>query len=107
MELRLRRHNGYHPRWQCAACGESFVIDTVIASLYDGEGVAVGEICERCAEAGVEELRARLQRYAQSLHAQAARLERLATEEVRMPPAASDARPQTREVGQSRRQREL
>ena len=105
MELRLRRHNGYHPRWQCAACGEAFVIDTVIASLYNGDGVSVGEICERCAEASAEELRARLQGYARSLREQAARLERLAMEQVCVtgrPVAAADTRLDTREVGRAK-----
>ena len=105
MELRLRRHNGYHPRWQCAACGESFVIDTVIASLYDGEGASVGELCERCAEAGADELRTRMRRYARSLRGQAARLEALASEDVRVSgqPAAPDIRTEAREVGRTGR----
>ncbi len=84
MELRLRRHSGFHPRWQCAACGEWFVIDNVIASVYDSSGVAVGEVCERCAAASADELRARMRNYAGALLAQAERLEWIAREDVRV-----------------------
>jgi hypothetical protein len=83
MDVRLEADQIYG-RSQCFTCGQPFMRRGVHVVAYDGS-TALGDLCEDCSNAEVDELNQRMVRRAEELRAAAAQLDRLRAGAIHLP----------------------
>ena len=84
MEVKIE-DTAANTRRRCVACDESFKPWNITARLYAADGDAVGDVCQRCLEAGPGGIKVRLQNLADRFQGWTDSIRSLLTEAIEAP----------------------